>query len=236
MIMPLVPIVFRPTKERLKEWVKEGGCLLIGPLTGHRTEEFTAWTDEEFGGLEELMGATFAGSFEAEGSQIVWGTDPTEGAAATEGMELPVSSPRGQCHAFTATTAHVLARYQRDSARGDAAILMNKLGEGTVITLGARVDRESYLDLVHTLCELAKIEAIASGSEAVAVVPRMNPDGSVAAYGVVNLSGEGKKVVLPHGGRDRLGNREVGTEILLVAHEVMLVEVGGSESVVNESA
>lgn len=228
MIMPLVPIVFRPTKERLKEWVKEGGCLLIGPLTGYRTEEFTAWTDEEFGGLEELMGATCSGGFAAEGSQMVWGTDPAEGSAAAEGMELPVSSPRGECHAFAATTAHVLARYQRDGTRGDAAILMNKLGEGTVITLGARVDCESYLDLVHTLCELAKIEAIGSGSEEVAIVPRMNPDGSVAAYGVVNLSGEGQTVTIPKGGVDRLTSRQIGTEIALQAHEVLLIEVGAS--------
>src|SRR5215218_8229971 len=78
-IMPLVPIVFRPTRERLKEWVEGGGCLLIGPMTGHRTEEYTAWTDQAFGGLEELMGATFTGAFAIEeGTTVVWG----EGDAA----------------------------------------------------------------------------------------------------------------------------------------------------------
>ena len=51
-IMPLLPMVFRPTKDRLKQWVQEGGHLLLGPWTGHRTEELTAWTDQEFVGLE----------------------------------------------------------------------------------------------------------------------------------------------------------------------------------------
>lgn len=234
-ILPLVPILFRPTKQRLKEWVTEGGCLLIGPLTGHRTEEFTAWTDQEFGGLEELMGATCTASFTAQSStQMIWGTDPApaaEGApqtpspTPTEQAELPASTPRGQCHAFAPTTAHVLARYQTGAQRGDAAILINKLGEGTVITLGARVDRESYLDLIHTLCELAKIQPLASGSEHVAVIPRSNPDNSIAAYGVVNLSDQPQTISLPKIGTDRLTGRRIQEDLTLQPSEVMLVEV-----------
>jgi beta-galactosidase GanA len=235
-IMPLLPILFRPTRQRLKEWVTEGGCLLIGPLTGHRTEEFTAWTDHEFGGLEELIGATCTGSFIAQNdTQMIWGTDPApaaEGATqadppaapATHG-ELPASTPQGQCHAFTPTTAHVLARYQTQGQQGDAAILINKLGEGTVITLGARVDRESYLDLIHTLCELANIQSLASGSEQVAVIPRSNPDSSIAAYGVVNLSDQPQTISLPKIGTDRLTGKRIQEDLTLEPYEAMLVEV-----------
>ena len=123
-----------------------------------------------------------------------------------------MSLARGHCFGFAPTTAQVLGRYQRADQFGEAAILMNKFGEGTVITLGARVDGESYLDLIHTLCELAKIERLAAGSGDVAVMPRMNPDNSIAAYGVVNSSGEAQIVALPQGGRDRLSGRDVGAE------------------------
>jgi len=120
----------------------------------------------------------------------------------------------------------VLARYQGQGAIGEAAILMNKVGQGTVITLGARIDRESYLDLVHTLCELAKIEPLATGSAHVAVIPRMNPDTSIAAYGLVNLTRERQQTItLAKAGADRLSGRTVGPEIQLEALEVMLVEV-----------
>jgi len=254
-IMPLVPIVFRPTKERLKEWVTEGGCLLIGPLTGHHTEELTAWTDQEFGGLEDLIGATCTAIFSTSDTpetNIIWGTDPkpasTESdspsvssvlaeaerklaeAKAAQGIpaaapQLPLSTPIGQCHAFTPTTAHVLARYQTTGTRQDAAILMNKVGQGTVITLGARVDRESYLDLIHTLCELAKIETLAAGSSEVAIIPRMNPDNTVAAYGVVNLIAQTQSITLPKPGTDRLTNRPIGVDVTLQANEVLLLEI-----------
>jgi hypothetical protein len=106
---------------------------------------------------------------------------------------------------------------------------MNKFGQGTVITLGARVDGESYLDLIHTLCELAKIEPVAGGSGDVAVMPRMNPDNSIAGYGVVNLSQEPQQITLAKGGRDRLSDREVGAEVELAGFEVLLVEVPAND-------
>jgi len=229
-VMPLLPMVFRPTKDRLKEWVEGGGCLLIGPLTGHRTEEFTAWTDQEFGGLEELMGATCSESFsiaeEEDGATILWGAEnraaqetPVEASPAEN--PIPSSTPRGLCYGFSATTAHVLARYRS----GEAAILMNKVGQGTVITLGARVDRESYLDLIHTLCELAKIEPLATGSGQVAVIPRMNADTTIAAYGLVNLSAQPQTITLPKAGIDRLANSTVGPELQVPPFQAMLVEL-----------
>src|SRR5439155_14009879 len=131
---------------------------------------------------------------------IVWGTENLAAEAArppARGAALPLSLARGHCFGFAPTTAQVLGRFQRADRFGEAAILMNKFGEGTVITLGARVDQESYLDLIHTLCDLAKIEPLAGGSPDVAVMPRMNPDNSIAAYGVVNLSGEAQMVALP---------------------------------------
>ena len=58
-------------------------------------------------------------------------------------------------------------------------------------------------------------------------MPRMNPDNSIAAYGVVNFSGEAQIVALPQGGRDRLSGRDVGAEVELAGFEVVLVDVSG---------
>jgi beta-galactosidase GanA len=239
LIVPLVPMLFRPTKDRLKEWVQGGGCLLLGPLTGHRSEEFTAWTEQDFGGLEDLIGATCSGSFttqEAPETRITWGTDaPPAGVLTSVSMSatpdnptpepLPSSTPRGLGHAFTPTTAHALARYQHGPSAGQAAIVMNKLGQGTVLTVGARVDRESYLDLVHTLCELARIQPLATGSPHVAVIPRMNPDTSISAYGLVNLTEQEQTITLEKSGTDRLTDRPLGPDITLAPLEVLLLEL-----------
>jgi beta-galactosidase GanA len=229
LILPLVPMLYRPTRDRLKEWVEGGGCLLLGPLTGHRTEEFTAPTDQEFAGLEELMGATCTGRFSIEvgdKARILWGDGAPLASSvdAGEPVEIPSSTPRGVCHAFAPTTAHVLGRYH-GCGTTDAAIVMNKVGQGTVITLGARVDRDSYLDLVHTLCELVKIEPLATGSPHVAVIPRMNADTTIAAYGLVNLTDSPQQITLPKPGTDRLTGRALGPEIDLEPHEVILLDL-----------
>lgn len=221
-VMPLTPMVYRPTRERLVEWVDGGGCLLLGPLTGYRTEEFAfPWSEQEFSGLERLMGAACAGLAPATGSSVEWAAEDAEGAT------VPSSTPTGLAHGFEPTTAHVLARYKGGHLDGQAAILMNKLGQGTVITLGARVDRETYLDLVHTLCELTKVTPLATGSGDVAVIPRMNVDTSIAAYALVNLTAQEQMVTLTSAGTDRLTGHARGPEVMLNQWEVVLLEVEG---------
>jgi len=107
---------------------------------------------------------------------------------------------------------------------------MNKLGQGTVLTVGARVDRETYLDLVHTLCELAKVEPLATGSPHVAVIPRMNPDTSISAYGLVNLTEQEQTITLEKPGTDRLTSRALGPDVTLAPLEVILLELQPTES------
>jgi beta-galactosidase GanA len=208
-LMPLLPIVFRPTKDRLKQWVEEGGCLLLGPFTGHRTEELTAWTDQEFGGLEELMGGT-------------WSRDVGPGEPVTFAEQAVPARTKGRGYALTPTTGQAIATY----ADGTAAALIHKLGEGTVISLAARLDDPAYMRFVETLCDIASIKPLASGSPDVAVLPAMNPDGSIAAYGLINLSDAEQTITLPQHGRDRLSGRDNSADISVPPREVRLIEPG----------
>jgi beta-galactosidase GanA len=206
-VMPLLPMVFRPTRDRLKQWVEEGGCLLLGPFTGHRTEELTAWTDQEFGGLEELMGATWARDVDA--------------CAAVKFLEDYASAgTKGKGYALTPTAGQALATFED----GAAAAVIHAVGQGTVITLGTRLDEGAYMRLVEKLCGIAKITPLASGSPDVTVLPAMNPDGSIAAYGLVNLSGAEQVITLPQGGRDRLSGREYAAQVVMPPREVLLIE------------
>jgi beta-galactosidase GanA len=213
-LMPLVPMVFRPTKDRLKQWVQEGGHLLLGPWTGHRTEELTAWTDQEFGGLEELIGAAWSHEIAGE-SQIRFNDDAHRAGRS-----------HGEGYAFTPTTGQVLASYDD----GSVAAVINNVGEGTVVTLGARVDDATYLHVARLLCEKANIYPLATGSRDVAVLPAMNPDTSIAAYGVVNLSDSEQTIILAQAGRDRLTGAEHAREITLAPRDVKLIELPASTS------
>jgi hypothetical protein len=54
----------------------------------------------------------------------------------------------------------------------------------------------------------------------------MNPDTSISAYGLVNLTESEQSLTLPHNaGTDRLTGRTIGPEITLRPLEVLLLEV-----------
>ena len=210
-VMPLVPMVFRPTRDRLKQWVEEGGHLLLGPWTGHRTEELTAWTDHEFGGLEDLMGAT-------------WSHEIQSGTPIKFPETEITSRSKGKAYALTPTTAQVLATYQD----GSPAATLNSVGQGTALTLATRLDPAAWLHLVKLLCTKANITPLATGSPQVAVLPAMNPDTTIAAYGLINLCDQPQTITLPQPGKDRLTKREVLATLTLPPREVMLVEFSPS--------
>lgn len=216
LVVPMMPSIPADTRRRLAEWVRNGGHLLLGPLVGYRTEEHTAFTDREFGELEDLIGGESALRF-----TVHWMEDRVNVAFA----DGTASRTRNWCEAYAPTTGKVLARYEGGYGNGLPAVLENAVGKGVVITTGCKVSEEAYLHLVKQLMARAGVKAVASGSREVSVVPRARADGSVAGYGIINLAESDQEITLPAGGIDRLSGRKTQPTITLSALEVMLVEV-----------
>jgi beta-galactosidase len=219
-IMPLMPMVRAQTRAKLRAWVEAGGLLLLGPLTGYRTEDFTCFGGREFGGLEELMGGESSISF-----TVHWVEDRTKVTFA-DGRSC---ATKNWCEGFAPATARALAHYRGGYGDGHVAAMENALGKGRVITLGCRVSEEVYLWLARSLCDAAGIEPTAGGSGQVIVAPRAGADGRIAGWGVVNLSESGQSVTLPEAGVDLLTGQRVGRELALEALEVMIVEAAKVE-------
>ncbi len=225
LVMPLMPMVPESLRKRLRAWVEAGGRLLLGPYTGHRSEQFTCFTDREFGGLEELMGATSATSFTP-----MWAED----RIYIEFADGTHSATRTWCEAFEPTTGQAVGWYRQPaSARGHAegyghdtvAVVRHRLGEGEVITLGCRIDEPSYLHLVRGLCGAAGIEPMAHGDGDVLVCPRVDGSGAPAAWGVVNLADTPRRIELHQWqtGTDLLTARRIEGAIELRPLEAMLL-------------
>lgn len=214
LIMPLMPIVSESLRARLTTWVRNGGRLLIGPMTGIRTMDMTVWRDREFGGLEELIGAESAAQF-----TVKW----VEDRVAVEYADGTRTKTRAWCYGFACKTAQPLAHYRGGYGDSHPAVIRNAFGRGTVITLGCMPDRQSYVQLVRTLMEQAGIEPVANGSPRVQVAPRADLSGRVTGYGVFNLADERQAIRIPHGGLDVLSGREVDTELDLDPLGVMLI-------------
>jgi beta-galactosidase len=218
--VPMMPMVAEDTNKRLAQWVRAGGKLLLGPLTGIRTPEMTMPRENEFCGLEELIGARSGLRF-----TVNWQEELVKVAFA----DGPDSPTRNWCEGFELTDGEAIAHYEGPGTygHGQIAAVRNRFGDGEVVTLGCQVSPASYTRLVSDLMGNAGVEPLATGSENVVVVPRGRLADKPSGYGVVNLSEQPQSVTLPAGGIDRLTGREMGPEIQLTPLEVILLEIRG---------
>ncbi|MFP4106869.1 MAG: beta-galactosidase [Phycisphaerae bacterium] len=203
LLLPMMPIVKESTRERLKQWVADGGRLLLGPITGTRTEEFTVPREQEFNGLEELIGAESALRFTAHLQE-----DKVKVAFHDGSM----TRTRNWCEGYDVTTGENVAHYEGGYGHGQVAVVRNQYGKGKVITLGCHMGPAAYMRMVRELMDDAGLRAVAGGSQQVLVVPRAGTDGKISGYGVVNMTEDPQTVILPSEGTDLLtGKSTVGT-------------------------
>lgn len=216
-VLPMMPIITADARRRLAGWVRAGGRLLLGPLVGARSEEFTAFTDREFGGLEELIGATSALRFTPH-----WVEDKVRVVFA-DGAE---SRTKTWCEAWAPAGATVRAHYRGGYGDGLPAVLDHRCGQGRVITLGSPVDETTYARLALELMADAGVAPVAQGSGDVVVVPRGGTAAAPAGWALVNLKDAPQVVTLPGGGIDRLGGGRVAGAVTLQPLQTLLVERG----------
>lgn len=216
-VAPHLPILSPAVRERLVAWVEAGGRLLLGPLSGYRSEENTLFTEQEFGGLEDLIGANQALRFSPH-----W----VEQSINIEFADGNVCHPRFWCDAWEpGAETEVLARYRGGYGDGLAAVVARRCGEGKVIAVGCPLDETCYLALVADLAGEAGVTPMAEDGEGVLVIPRTGKDGVPVAYGVVNTRKEARTVRLQAGGKDLINGEDVEASVVLEPLQVRLVSV-----------
>lgn len=217
--IPMMPIVPNGLRDRLAAWVEAGGRLILGPLSGYRSEEFTAYTDRVFGGLEELMGVEAS-----DGFTVQW----VEDRCAVRFVDGQETRTRNWCWAFTPTSqATTLATYDGGYRSGGAAIVQHAYGKGTVTSLGCHVDEPTWLRLVSDTCDAASITPLASGDPDVIIAPRADRDDpqTLTGLGVVNLTEQSRTIDLPESGRDRLTGEMLTATLHLDPLQVRLIDL-----------
>lgn len=219
LVLPLMPILPGELRKRLEEWVKAGGVLILGPYSGYRTEENTVFTDREYGGLEELMGAESGLIFTVHDQEEV-----VEIVFEEEGA--PTSHSLAFCDGFCCHTAKPLAHYREGYGDGLPAVVENRCGEGTVITVGALLSPAAMLHLLRRAMDIAGVKAVADGSDRVLVAPRLDGEGKPAGAGLVNLSEEGEAIKLPAGGTDLLTGETVDAMVTMPPLSCRLIAYG----------
>lgn len=216
LIVPQMAILPQETRARLADWVAAGGRLLLGPLTGNRSEEMTLFTDSDYGGLEALMGATQALRFSPH-----WVEQDIQ-VAFTDGTHC---HPEIWCDAFAPEPGvEVLAHYRGGYGDGLPAVISHRLGEGRVITTGCPLNEEKLLSLFRTLADEVGVKPLATGGEGVVCCPRVNAEGEIVALGVVNGRKDSRLIHLPRAGVDAFTGEALSGEIHLAPLQVRLVK------------
>lgn len=198
--LPLLPQVDAATRQRLDAWVRAGGTLLLGPLTGFRSDDFTAFTDHEFGGFEDLIGGDSLLRHTVQWLEDVVRVEFTDGALAGHTARC-----RTMGDSFTPRPGTAALAYWRGGyADGQPAVLDHRHGKGRVITLGAVMDADSYGKIVAQACADAGIAPMAAADQKVVIAPRADAQGRLAGWGLCNISDQPQEVRLPKGGTDLL--------------------------------
>ena len=163
-------------KERVTEWIKNGGTWIVGPLSDIMTEHASKYTEAPFSFLEELGGvyAKYNIPFDHEVDGIVKAEFTDNGQSIKTSLNYD---------AFETVDSEALAVYTcGEDFEGLAAITRRKIGKGQIIILGTGVDADALRRLVNRA-------PIAEASENVYLTERTGKENGIIALEIENKAG-----------------------------------------------
>jgi beta-galactosidase len=220
LLMPLLPMIRDDLKQKIMQWVENGGVLIMGPMSGYRTEEWTSFTNYSKGDWEPWMGITVQSRIPIDAHNSL-GTIPLM-LKFDDRTELPASEAGLWSEAMNSANGKTLATYEGGMHKGLPAIMENKVGKGKVIMLGTYPGYEAYQWLIKHYAEEAGIRPLATGDKDVVVVPR---EGNIRI--IINLTNDLKKLSMGRkSGEDILTKQKVRlSDVQLKPYDVKILRV-----------
>ena len=190
-------------KERVIEWVKNGGTWIVGPLSDIMTEYARKFTHAPYSILEELCGVHTIHQIPVEQDNFK--------AKWTQGGEFNVSLG---CDAYECTDSECLATYTGFDLEGMCAIAKRKVGKGTVILLGTAPDKDALLKLVDR-------KPILEASRNISLTERMGKENGIVA---LEIEGKDGYVILDKEYYDILGEKKVSGTVELKPYTALFLK------------
>lgn len=189
--MPLLPYISQEFQDRLKKWVENGGVLLLGPMSGYRTSEWTQFTDRQMGEFENWTGITVE-SFLPIGTQRREKEIPFMLSFAPF-LQLGEHEASLWSLALSSKNGTVLSTYTTGHHKDLPAIIENKKGKGKVVLLGTDPGKDAIGKLLLHYAAEVGVTPDAVGDSEIVVVPRK---GKTDGYILVNIASETKSLKL----------------------------------------
>jgi beta-galactosidase GanA len=153
-------------RERLRDWIENGGIWVAGPLTDVRDLNGCKYRHSPYGTLEEWAGVR--SRFEIPGDPRDFRFAFSDGSRARGSHWYDAMDLRG---------ARAVAKYTEGPMKGRAAIAENAMGKGRIVVLGTMPEPKALKKLVASVARRAGVKPAAVASANLLVVPRSGKGG-----------------------------------------------------------
>jgi len=211
-VAPALNVVTQEQAQRLAEYVRAGGHLVLGPRSGMKDDANMMWPQKQPGPLSDLVGAQVE-QFYALDEKV-----PLAGGIGAGEAEIwaEVLEPQAE-------DVEVLQRYAApDSWLGtSAAAVTRKVGRGTVTYLGAWLEPELLERFVGQALANAGVTPILPGTPEGVEVSERTGEGKRLLV-LINHGEEAATIAVPAGARSVVGELSGGT---LPGHGVAVLQL-----------
>ena len=203
-MLPGLNVISQKTADRLMEYVRNGGHLLLGPRSGMKDEFNALQPERQPGPLASFLGGR-VDQFYALDSDVPIIAGSANGTANIWAEQLSVQSPETQ----------VMAKYGKSNGWLDdqPAVITRAVGKGRITYVGAWLDPATLDLLTSHVLDHAGVRPILPGVPEGVEVCRRSGDGKTVLILINHNTGE-EHVSLPTAMRDLIGSQ--GTAVTAV--------------------
>ena len=186
-VAPSLNVISQPLADRLLEYVRGGGNLILGPRSGMKDEYDALNTERQPGPLASALGGRVEQFYALDSSVPVAGS-LGKGAAHIWAEQLAASAP----------DTRVLLRYGKSNGwlDGQPAVITRTFGKGTLTYVGALLDAPLMKALMAQFAARAGVKPVFGAvPRGVEVCRRVGPGGDV--FVLINHTSSAVQVKLP---------------------------------------
>ena len=213
-IAPVLYMVKPGYDEKIRTFVKEGGCFVTTFFSGYVDDHDLVTVGGYPGKLRDILGIWV----EEEDAL----PEDTENSFTYDGITYPATLI---CDLLHTEGAEALCGYEKDFYAGMPAITCNTFGKGKAYYVATRSNAEFYRTFTGQICKEAGIMPVMDTPESVEVTRRINGNGTFLF--ILNHDTQSHDITLPLGGKDILTDilYQPGKNITLSAKNVAIIHL-----------
>ena len=192
-------------KDKILNFVKNGGKWIVGPMTDIFDFGLRKFTHAPFGFLEEVGGVTLKYNIPVNHNNYK--------AEYSNGEKLAIS---GYYDGYIPNKASTIAEYSEGDFKGLSAITETTYGKGKNILVGSIIDGKEY-------AKLACVENYFDCSDNICVNKRMNKESSEEYFSLIECFGKKGFVILNERYKNVIDGKEYSGKISFEPFDAMLL-------------